>query len=88
MLGDFPMVAMPTAASEVKLIESFIDTKVIGITVNHENLTDDEIGTAIARLERDLGLPATDPLTRPIEQLVDMVLTSFPALASRVSARR
>ena len=88
MLGDFPMVAMPTAASEVKLIESFIDTKVIGITVNHENLTDDEIGTAIARLERDLGLPATDPLTRPIDQLVDMVLTAFPALASRVSARR
>ena len=88
MLGDFPMVAMPTAASEVKLIESFIDTKVIGITVNHENLTDDEIGTAIARLERDLGLPATDPLTRPIDQLVDMVLSSFPALASRVSARR
>jgi len=72
----------------VKLIESFIDTKVIGITVNHENLTDDEIGTAIARLERDLGLPATDPLTRPIDQLVDMVLTAFPALASRVSARR
>jgi len=88
MLGDFPMVAMPTAASEVKLIESFIDTKVIGITVNHENLTDDEIGSAIAGLERDLGLPATDPLTRPLDHLVDMVLTAFPTLRSRVSARR
>jgi uncharacterized NAD-dependent epimerase/dehydratase family protein len=88
MLGDFPMVAMPTAASEVKLIESFIDTKVIGITVNHENLTDDEIGTAIAELERDLGLPATDPLTRPLDHLVDMVLTAFPKLAARATARR
>ncbi|MGI9086043.1 MAG: DUF1611 domain-containing protein [Aeromicrobium sp.] len=88
MLGDFPMVAMPTAASEVKLIESFIDTKVIGITVNHENLTDDQVGSAIAGLERDLGLPATDPLTRPIDELVAMVLRAFPALASRVSIRR
>ena len=74
MLGDFPMVAMPTAASEVALIESFADTKVIGITVNHEDMTDDEIGAAIAELERDLGLPATDPLTRPLDRLVDMVL--------------
>jgi uncharacterized NAD-dependent epimerase/dehydratase family protein len=87
MLGDFPMVPMPTVASEVKLIEAFIDTTVIGITVNHENLTGDEIGPAIAAIERDLGLPATDPLTRPIDQLVDMVLAAFPAIASRVSAR-
>src|ERR1700710_240978 len=51
MLGDFPMVRMPTAASEVTMIESFIDTKVIGITVNHEGMTPDEIGPAIDELE-------------------------------------
>ncbi len=88
MLGDFPMVAMPTAASEVKLIEAFVDTKVIGITVNHENLTDRGIGLAIAELERDLGLPATDPLTRPISELVDMVLHAFPALRPHASTVR
>src|SRR3546814_1018098 len=36
VLGDFPMVAMPTVASEVALIEAFADTKVNGITLNHE----------------------------------------------------
>ncbi|MDQ0725380.1 DUF1611 domain-containing protein [Microbacterium sp. W4I20] len=79
-LGDFPMVKMPTVASEVTLIEAFADTRVIGITVNHENLTDDQLGAAIDEIELDLGLPATDPLTRPLSDLVEMVLQAFPAL--------
>ncbi|MEQ1788113.1 MAG: DUF1611 domain-containing protein, partial [Acidimicrobiales bacterium] len=69
VLGDFPMVAMPTAASEVALIEAFADTKVIGITVNHEHMRADEIGAAFDELELELGLPATDPLTRPLDEL-------------------
>lgn len=85
VLGDFPMVAMPTAASEVKLIEAFADTKVIGITVNHEHMTDAEIGEAIATLELELGLPATDPLTRPLDRLVGMVLLAFPELGARLA---
>jgi len=81
VLGDFPMIAMPSLAREVALIESFADTRVIGITVNHEGMTDDAaIGEAIDRIELDLGLPATDPLTRPLHLLADMVLDAFPAL--------
>jgi uncharacterized NAD-dependent epimerase/dehydratase family protein len=81
VLGDFPMVRVPTVASEVALIESFEDTRVIGIAVNHEGMADDAaIGRAIDRIELDLGLPATDPLTRPLDQLADMVLDAFPAL--------
>ena len=30
-LGDFADVPMPTAASEIKLIQAFADTKVIGL---------------------------------------------------------
>ena len=81
VLGDFPMVAMPTVASEVTLIEAFADTKVIGITVNHEGMADDaEIEMAIDQIELELGLPATDPLTRPLDRLADMVLDALPAL--------
>lgn len=83
MLGDFPMVKMPTVASEVALIEAFADTKVIGITVNHEGMTADEIGGAIDDIELELGLPATDPLTRPLDDLVEMVLLAFPQLAHK-----
>lgn len=86
VLGDFPMVPMPSVGNEVRLIESFADTKVIGITVNHEHMTDDEISGAICDLERELGLPATDPLTRPLDQLVDMVLRSFPELEATLAS--
>ncbi|MPZ63836.1 MAG: DUF1611 domain-containing protein [Propionibacteriales bacterium] len=89
VLGDFPMVPMPDVADEVRLIEAFADTKVIGITVNHERMTDDEIGAAIDALELEFGLPATDPLTRDLDRLVDMVLLAFPLLeASCASGER
>lgn len=86
VLGDFPMVAMPTAASEVALIESFADTEVIGITINHEHMTDAEIDEAIAWHELELGIPATDPLTRPLDRLVDMVLGAFPDLDPQLAS--
>jgi uncharacterized NAD-dependent epimerase/dehydratase family protein len=90
VLGDFPMMAMPSVAREVALIESFADTRVIGITVNHEGMADDAaIGRAIDTIELDLGLPATDPLTRPLDQLADMVFDAFPALRkSRTASGR
>jgi len=84
VLGDFPMMPMPTAESEIALIEAFADTRVIGVTINHEEMTDDEIGEAIADHRLHLGLPVTDPLTRPAADLVDMVLLAFPELAPRV----
>lgn len=80
-LGDFPMVAMPTVESEVALIEAFADTKVIGITVNHENLSEAQLSSSIDEIELSLGLPATDPLTRPLTELVEMVLQAFPSLS-------
>lgn len=81
VLGDFPMVSMPTAASEIALIEAFADTRVIGVTINHEEMTSGELSDAITEHELDLGLPVTDPLTRPASDLVDMVLSAFPALS-------
>ena len=81
VLGDFPMVSMPTVASEVALIEAFAKTRVIGVTVNHEGLDDAGIALAIDEIELELGVPATDPLTRPLGQLADMVLDAFPSLA-------
>ena len=80
-LGDFPMVAMPTVESEVALIEAFADTRVIGITVNHENLSEAQLSASIDEIELSLGLPATDPLTRPLTELVEMVLQAFPSLS-------
>ncbi|RNL63744.1 DUF1611 domain-containing protein [Nocardioides marmoriginsengisoli] len=85
VLGDFPMMPMPSAASEIKLIEAFADTRVIGVTINHELMTPAEIGDAIADHRLQLGLPVTDPLTRPGDELVEMVLIAYPELAAKLS---
>lgn len=80
-LGDYPAVPMPTVTSEIALIETFVDTKVIGLTLNHENMTDAEVTAAITLYEYELGIPVTDALTRPTARLVEMVLKAFPELA-------
>ena len=83
---DFEQMAMPEAATEIHLIQTFADTKVIGLTINHENMTDADVSEAIVAYERELGIPATDPLTRSTERLVDMVLTAFPELEDKRTA--
>ena len=39
-----------------------------------------EISEAIDAHEIELGIPATDPLTRPLDLLANMVLDAFPTL--------
>jgi uncharacterized NAD-dependent epimerase/dehydratase family protein len=83
---DFPAMPMPEPRSEIELIETFADTRVIGVTINHEHMDDLQVSSAIAQYERDLGVIATDALTRSPASLVDMVLTAFPELAGTSSA--
>ena len=78
---------MPTPESEIALIESFVDTKVIGITINHEHMTDDDVTGAIERYESDLGIPTTDALTRSPDRLVEMVIRAFPELEQKLDDR-
>ena len=85
--GDFADVPTPEPASEITLIQTFADTRVIGLTLNHENMSDAEVDDAIARYESELGIPATDALTRPTDRLVDMVVGAFPALGRTPVAR-
>ena len=83
---DFPQMAMPTPASEIHLIETFADTRVIGLAINHERMSAIEVEAAIARFERELGIPATDALTHSPERLVGMVLSAFPELEENLAA--
>jgi uncharacterized NAD-dependent epimerase/dehydratase family protein len=77
---------MPTPVSEINLIETFSDTKVIGLTLNHEDMTDVEVSSAIIRYQQELGIPVTDALSRSPEHLVEMVLSAFPQIGGRLSA--
>ncbi len=82
---DFEKMPMPDPGSEINLIETFADTKVIGLTINHENMTTAEVDSAIAQYESELGIPATDALTRSPDHLVEMVLASFPQLRKKLT---
>lgn len=80
MLSDYPEVPMPLPESEIALIEVFGRTRVIGMTINHENMTDVEVTAAIALYESQLGVIATDALWRDPSELVSMVTNAFPSL--------
>lgn len=77
---DFPMMAMPKPAKEISLIESFAETRVIGLTINHENMSPADVELAIVRYEKELGVPVTDALTRSPDELVAMTLAAFPQI--------
>lgn len=77
---DFEQMPMPSPAVEINLIQTFADTRVIGLTINHEHMTEAEVDTAIGRYEAELDIPATDALTRSPKRLLDMVFAAFPEL--------
>jgi uncharacterized NAD-dependent epimerase/dehydratase family protein len=83
---DFEQMAMPMPATEIELIQTFSDTQVIGLTINHENMTDAEVSATITQYEHQLSIPTTDALTRPPERLVEMVLAAFPELKIQLTA--
>jgi len=84
MLGDYPKLPMPTIESEISLIESFSGSKVIGITINHENMTDDDVDESIEHYENMFHVVTTDMLTRGTDRLVGQILTSFPELEGKI----
>ncbi|WP_281994899.1 DUF1611 domain-containing protein [Ruegeria faecimaris] len=77
---DFPNMPMPKPASEIALIEAFADTKVIGVTLNHEGMSEAEVTDTIAAQSQILGLPVTDVLSRPASHLLAMVVAAYPGL--------
>ncbi|NOZ96094.1 MAG: DUF1611 domain-containing protein [Acidobacteria bacterium] len=79
-LGDFPYVPMPTLESEIEMIEVFSGSKVIAITINHEDMIDGEIIRAISDYEEMFRLPTTDVLKYGCDKLVTSIFEAFPEL--------
>jgi len=77
---DFDNMKMPTPADEINLIQTFADTLVIGVAINHEDMTGNDLANVIERYEQELGLTATDPLSDSPQRLADMVFAAFPEL--------
>jgi len=82
-LGDFPYIPMPTLESEIEMIEIFSRSKVIAITISHEDMTDEEIKEAITEYEKTFQLPTTDVLKYGCEKLVKRIFEAFPELPKK-----
>jgi len=83
---DFEAMPMASPASEINLIQTFAATRVIGLTLNHEHMSDAELENTLVRYERELGIPVTDALKRPTERLCAMALDAFPELERTITA--
>ena len=84
MLGDYDMIKMPTLESEIALLESFSGSPVIGITINHENMTNDEVSTCMQEYENSFKRTTTDVLLHSCDTLIDQILESFPQLKTKI----
>jgi uncharacterized NAD-dependent epimerase/dehydratase family protein len=84
---DFPLLAMPTVESEIKLIEAISPSKVIAIALSHENLTDKEVLKIIEDYEERFRLPTTDVLNYGCEKLVQMLGHHFPELNQKINPK-
>jgi len=77
---DYPAIPMPTLKSEIELNEVFARSKVIAITINHDDMTDDELENIIAEYEDSYKLPTTDILKYGCDKLIKSLFKEFPEL--------
>ncbi len=82
---DYPDIPMPTLAGEIGLIEMFSGSKVVAITLNHEDMSDDEMAAAVLEYEFLYELPVTDVLTSGCGKLVEKLFEVFPVLREKAS---
>lgn len=78
--SDFPEMLMPSVISEIELIELFSNTSVIGLTLNHEGMSQKEITAVIEEYSEQLNIPVTDALNQPTDDFLKMMLIIFPNL--------
>ena len=77
---DYPKLPMPTLESEIKLNELFSKSKVIAITLNHEDMTDHELENMIVEYESKYKLPTTDVLKYGCDKIIKKIYEIFPGI--------
>ena len=84
---DYPELPMTTLDYEIELMELFSKTKVIALTINHEDMTNAELIDTIQDYEIKYERPTTDVLKYGCDKLVSAILSTFPDLQKRVASQ-
>ncbi|MGB6153991.1 MAG: DUF1611 domain-containing protein [Pricia sp.] len=69
----FPGYKMHSLQEQINAIEVISGKKVIAITVNHEDMADDEIREACKQITLETKLPAFDVLKYGVEELIEVL---------------
>jgi uncharacterized NAD-dependent epimerase/dehydratase family protein len=69
----FPNYPMHPLSQQIEAVELIGGKPVIGITINHERMTEPEIAQANRQIEQSVGLPAFDVLANGPEELVELI---------------
>ncbi len=77
---DYPTIPMPKLKDEIKLNEIFSKSKVIAITLNHEDMTDRELENTILEYENKYKLPTTDVLKYGCDKIIKKIYKVFPKI--------
>jgi uncharacterized NAD-dependent epimerase/dehydratase family protein len=64
---------MPELEDEIKMIEMFSGSKVIALTLNHENMSQEDIEEKVKEYKRDLDIPCSDVFRHGCEKLVEAI---------------
>ena len=64
---------MPSVEREIAMLELFSDSKVIALTLNHENLAPEDVARIETEYEGRYGLPTCDPLLDGCGKLVNKI---------------
>jgi len=74
---DFPMTPLE---KEIQVIELLANRPVLAITLNHENMTGDEIAATVRQYENRFGIPCCDILTHGTGKILNKIVATFPKL--------
>ena len=69
----FPGYKLHPIKKQIEAIETISGKKVIAVTVNHENMTKEEILPACESITKETGLPAFDVLEYGADELVELL---------------
>jgi uncharacterized NAD-dependent epimerase/dehydratase family protein len=69
----FPGYPIHPLEHQIRAVETVSGVEVVAVTVNHENLTPEEVRKTCGLIERELGLPALEPLTWGVGPLVGIL---------------
>ena len=69
----FPGYILHSLEEQIHAIEIISGKKVIAITVNHEEMTEEEVVPACMEITRETGLPAFDILLHGADELVEVL---------------